>query len=139
MNINYNTNEEMKMTNENYRTNVLSTESQVEIHLDAKQSRLLHAAMGLCTEAGEIMDTLKKTFFYGKPLDKVNLKEESGDSEWYMEILIDYLESTREEIHQFNIDKLKKRYPDQKFTSADALNRNVKNELSHITIKEEKK
>ena len=38
--------------------------------------RLLHAGIGLSTEAGEFLDALKKHIFYGKELDRVNLKEE---------------------------------------------------------------
>ena len=43
--------------------------------------RLLHAAMGLCTESGEFMDMMKKHILYGKTIDEVNLKEELGDLE----------------------------------------------------------
>ena len=39
---------------------------------------LLHGAMGLCTESGEIMDALKRHIFYGSPLDILNIKEEIG-------------------------------------------------------------
>src|ERR1700757_1173035 len=46
--------------------------------------RLIHAALGLASEVGEFADALKKAIFYGKPLDKVNLSEESGDLLWYL-------------------------------------------------------
>ena len=35
--------------------------------------RVLHSALGLSTEAGEILDAVKKHVYYGKELDKVNL------------------------------------------------------------------
>jgi hypothetical protein len=38
---------------------------------------LLHAALGLCTEAGELADPIKKAMFYGKPLDVANIKEDA--------------------------------------------------------------
>ncbi len=89
--------------------------------------RLLHAAMGLCTETGEFMDMLKKHILYGKPLDEVNLKEELGDKLWYTALALDELKATFDEVMQTNIDKLRARYPN-KFTEADALNRDLDKE-----------
>lgn len=37
--------------------------------LDDGVKRLLHAGIGLSTEAGEFLDALKKHIFYGKELD----------------------------------------------------------------------
>ncbi len=89
--------------------------------------RLLHAAMGLCTEAGEFMDMLKKHILYGKPLDEVNLKEELGDKLWYTALALDELKSTFDAVMETNIEKLRARYPN-KFTESDALNRNLDKE-----------
>lgn len=52
-------------------------------------SRLVHSALGLATEAGEVLDVLKKTLFYGKHLDVSNLREEISDLMWYVAILCD--------------------------------------------------
>ena len=90
---------------------------------------LLHAAMGISTEAGELMDQFKRHIFYGKELDVVNIKEEMGDLMWYMAILMRELDLNFEEILQLNIDKLRARFP-QKFTEEDALNRNLDKERS---------
>jgi len=89
--------------------------------------RLLHAAMGLCTEAGEFMDMMKKHILYGKPLDEVNLREELGDKLWYTALALDELKSTFEACFDINIAKLRARYPN-KFTEKDALNRNLERE-----------
>lgn len=89
--------------------------------------RLLHAAMGLCTETGEFMDMLKKHILYGKPLDEVNLKEELGDQLWYTALALDELKATFEQVFDTNIAKLRARYPN-KFTEKDALNRNLDEE-----------
>jgi hypothetical protein len=40
---------------------------------DESTIHLLHAATGMVTEAGELLDMLKKHIFYGKDLDLVNL------------------------------------------------------------------
>lgn len=94
---------------------------------DPGNIRLLHAAIGLCTESGEVQDALKKHLFYGKPLDHVNLAEELGDIFWYMAILSDTLGVGFDEIQEKNIAKLKARYGD-KFSQAAALNRDLKTE-----------
>ena len=86
--------------------------------------RIEHAIMGITTEAGELMDAVKKTKIYGKPLDIVNLLEEAGDTMWYLAILADALGVSFEEIWQKNIAKLQKRYP-EKFSHENALQRDT--------------
>lgn len=89
-----------------------------------KKLDLLHASMGLVTEAGEFQDMLKKHIFYGKPFDEVNLKEEIGDILWYCAIALEALGTDFESVMQTNINKLKARYPN-KFTEENALERNL--------------
>lgn len=89
--------------------------------------RLLHAGIGLSTEAGEFLDALKKHIFYGKELDKVNLAEEMGDLFWYMAIVADELGFEFEEVMENNIAKLKARYG-EKFTEEAAEKRDLNRE-----------
>ncbi len=89
--------------------------------------RLLHAGIGLSTEAGEFLDALKKHIFYGKDLDRVNLKEEIGDMFWYLAIACDELGVDFEPLMETNIKKLKARYGD-KFTEAAAQKRDLARE-----------
>lgn len=91
--------------------------------------RLMHAVLGLASEAGEIADQIKKHFFYGKPLDTVNLAEEIGDLFWYQALMVNELAETNPEIgfdsiEETNIAKLRKRYGD-KFSEQRAVNRNL--------------
>ncbi len=104
---------------------------------EEKTIRLLHAAMGMVTEAGEFMDALKKYIIYGKPLDEVNLKEELGDLNWYEAIAHNTLNSSFEEVMIMNTKKLRKRYAN-KFSENEAINRdlNIEREaLSNLEIK----
>jgi len=87
-------------------------------------ARLLHYALGLCTEVGEPQDAIKKFVAYGKPIDRTNIKEELGDIQWYFARMCALFGFTYEDIMQINIDKLKKRYGD-KFTEHAALNRDL--------------
>jgi len=106
------------------RTN---TDMKIKPHDD-----LLHSAMGISTEAGELLDNVKKTTFYGKPLDVVNLKEELGDMFWYAALLCNYLDTSFEEVMSANIDKLKVRYP-EKWTHDKAINRNTEAEMKAVS------
>lgn len=94
--------------------------------------RLLHAAMGASTEAGELLDAVKKYVFYGKPLDRVNLFEEVGDVFWYLAILADELGFDFEKAMAKNIDKLRTRYGDA-FTEQAAQKRDLGRELESLT------
>lgn len=88
---------------------------------------LLHAGIGLATEGGEFLDALKKSIFYGKELDKVNLAEELGDVLWYVAMALRALGTDFEEQMEININKLKLRYPD-KFTEEKAEVRDLTSE-----------
>jgi NTP pyrophosphatase (non-canonical NTP hydrolase) len=89
--------------------------------------RVLHAAMGLCTEAAEALDACKKHVFYGKPLDLTNLFEESGDLMWYLGILLDELGSSFAQAMFANIEKLRARY-EGRFDETKALDRDLAKE-----------
>lgn len=98
---------------ENFVDSCKRTESGA-VPLGNKQlSRLLHAAMGMGTEAGEFMDGLKKALFYGRLIDEVNLREEIGDLLWYIAIACDALDTTVEMEMARVIHKLSVRYPDK--------------------------
>lgn len=94
---------------------------------DPSLARLLHAAIGMSGESGEVLDSLKKSLMYGKPLNANNLKEECGDLLWYMSLMLHELGTDFETVMQMNIDKLSKRYPEG-FTEKDAIERKDKNE-----------
>lgn len=115
-----------------YIKNALITESRdmgpVKERLqDTSLIRLMHSFIGLETETAELQDVLKKHIFYGKSLDKINLKEELGDIMWYVAIACDELGISLEEVMEKNIAKLKARYG-EKFTEAAAINRDLNKE-----------
>lgn len=90
----------------------------------APNPRILHAAIGCVTEAGEMIDAIKKSVYYGRPLDTTNILEESGDLLWYLAILFDELDTDFETEMNRVISKLKTRFPD-KFTEEDAFSRDL--------------
>jgi NTP pyrophosphatase (non-canonical NTP hydrolase) len=88
--------------------------------LDSDKCHLLHMAVGVSGEAGELIDAVKKHVIYGKPLDMENIKEELGDLEFYMEGLRGKLGLTRAEILAANMDKLETRYLDMLYSDSAA-------------------
>lgn len=95
--------------------------------IDQIPADVMHAIVGISTEAGEALDALKKTMFYGKPLDLVNLDEEMGDVLWYMALYFNHRGIDFEQVMQRNIDKLRARFP-EKFTQENALTRDLATE-----------
>lgn len=94
---------------------------------DPQVARLLHVGMGMVTEAGEFIDMLKKHIYYGKPIDRVNLNEELGDSSWYARIGANALGVGFLDVIMLNIRKLRARFPN-KFSQRDAQVRDLDRE-----------
>lgn len=97
-------------------------------HTTTISEPLVHAAVGISTEAGELLDAVKKAIIYGKPVDVVNIKEELGDLLWYIGLAISDLDTTFEEIFDINDAKLSLRYSQGQFTTEEALNRDTQAE-----------
>lgn len=76
-----------------------------------KRDVLINSVMGLCGEAGEAIDIVKKWMAQGHALDKEQLVKELGDIAWYLAEAATALDMPLEDILQANIDKLKYRYP----------------------------
>ncbi len=115
------------MTPNEYQKLALVTEKTPTFLTDDKGNhgaRLLHGAIGICTEAGELQDAIKKNLIYGKPLDGTNIMEECGDILWYVALCLDASGYTMEQAMERNIAKLKARFGD-KFTEHAALNRDL--------------
>lgn len=91
---------------------------------DDKMSRLFHAILGMCTEAGELLEAFDAMIYRNEVLDVDNLFEEMGDSMWYFAIGCNSMGFDPNELLGRNIAKLKARYPD-KFTEDAALNRDL--------------
>lgn len=84
---------------------------------------MLHMSLGLAGEVGELVDAVKKSVIYGKPLDYENVQEELGDIEFHLEGLRQVFDLSRPAILTANFNKLQKRYPERKYSDADAVNR----------------
>jgi len=86
--------------------------ARIAEEITGSDAHLLHMAVGISGESGELLDAVKKAVIYRKPLDRINVVEELGDLEFYMEGLRQGLDISREETLEANIQKLGKRYQD---------------------------
>lgn len=69
-----------------------------------------------------MVDAIKKTWIYGKPLDRENVLEESGDLLFYLQALLTECGFTLDDAMTANVAKLRKRYP-AGYTDAAAIAR----------------
>ena len=92
-----------------------------------KQAEMLHMAVGISGEAGELLDAIKKHVIYNKSLDLTNVIEELGDLEFYLEGLRQLTNLTRELTLDQNISKLltgeKARYGKGEYSDEQAQDR----------------
>src|SRR5687768_12645927 len=85
------------------------TAMSVPVTNDSINIRLLHAAIGIFTESGEMLSALLSQL-EGEEFDVVNVAEEIGDVDWYKAIAIDEISIPEKTIRQVLINKLAKRY-----------------------------
>jgi len=78
--------------------------------LTPEKAHLLHMAVGVCSEAGELLDAVKKHVFYNQSLNMENVVEELGDLAFYEQGLRQGIGVTEDLIKIHNIVKLEKRY-----------------------------
>jgi len=117
------------MTNEDYGHETLAFQKPSQndniprrLALDPMSAQLLHGAIGICTENGELMDVMKRYLVYDEPIDIAHAAEEIGDVLYYVMLSCQALGLEMGDTMQANIDKLRIRYP-HGFSEADAVAR----------------
>lgn len=103
---------------------VLASKNIIALEIDSRSALPI---------AGDILDLAKRRIFYGKTIDweKAN-NLVKGILAW-VEVTARNNNWSLDEVFVDNIIKLEKRYPSLRFDPVDAINRNVENELSHIS------
>jgi NTP pyrophosphatase (non-canonical NTP hydrolase) len=66
--------------------------------------------LGVCGEAGEVAEIIKKGHRVDREVDLPHLKEEIGDVLWYLAVLADTYGFKLSNIAKYNIEKLNERY-----------------------------
>ena len=67
--------------------------------------------LGISGEAGDVAGCIKKTFSHNDD-QKSGIRENLGDTMWYIAMICNYFDWNLEDVLAENITKLKKRHPD---------------------------
>ena len=103
--------------------NKYQKEAEKLISEDGRKDMITNGVLGLAGEAGECCDLVKNIKYQGHELDKEKLKDELGDVLWYIAETATGLGISLEEVAEYNLDKLHKRYHGSKFNKEDSINR----------------
>lgn len=98
------------MTYQQFVSALVKDGDKIKQELTGNECHTIHMIMGISGEVGELLDAVKKSVIYRKQLDRVNVIEELGDIEFYLEGFRQSLGIDREETIKENMDKLSKRY-----------------------------
>jgi len=101
-------NEKARMMPNEYQQLAMRTRN---IPYNHKRDMLMHAVLGLTSEAGEVAGIFQKEY-QGHEIDPLHLKKELGDCLWMIAEACTAMGWTMEEVMKLNIEKLKARYPD---------------------------
>lgn len=107
------------LTADDYQRAALRT---AQIDTMSPDDLLQNGVMGLCGEAGECVDIVKKVMFQGHSLDKEALALEISDCLWYAAVAAYAIGYKLSDVMEANIKKLKERYPDG-FSKERSINR----------------
>lgn len=91
--------------------------------LTGRDADAIHMIMGICGEAGELLDSIKKHVIYRQPIDMINIVEEMGDIEFYLEGLRQWAKVSRDVVITTNVAKLEKRYSQGIYSDSQATER----------------
>ena len=108
--------------------------AEIVRQLTPQQAHMLHMAVGVSGEAGELLDAVKKHCVYQKQIDLDNIKEEAGDILFYLTGLLNELDMSLEDCINANADKLSRRYASGRYSNEQAIARADKAE----EVKQEK-
>ena len=76
-----------------------------------REEMLLNGVMGLCGEAGEALEILKKVRYPGHKMVWRHVERELGDVAWYLAMCDSACGSPLESILEMKIEKLRRRSP----------------------------
>lgn len=88
--------------------------------MTAHKAGVLHSAVIVAKEAGELLDAVARLCFYNKELDLENVEEELGDIEYGLATLRVQLGLSRTSSLNGNVMKLDERYSRGRFSNEQA-------------------
>ncbi len=93
-------------------------------HFKNKKEEIMNWGLGIAGEAGDVASCIKKTFAHGND-QTAGIKENLGDTMWYMATICNYFGWDLKDVLNENLEKLSKRYA-KGFTKEEAARKNTK-------------
>lgn len=107
----------------------------IQTHANNKEE-VMHWAIGLGEEAGEVLSVIKHKY-YGGQFDIEDLVAELGDTLWHIAALCTACGLDINDVAEYNIAKLQHRYPDGDFDNVRNLNRhNLEVDFKQSVVRE---
>ncbi len=75
-----------------------------------KEKEIMSWGLGISGEAGDVSGCIKKTYSH-KDNQKSGIRENLGDTMWYIAMICNFYGWSLEEVMEENIKKLKRRHP----------------------------
>lgn len=75
------------------------------------EKEIMTWGLGVAGEAGDLAGCIKKTYSHSND-QKEGIRENLGDTLWYIAMICNFFNWSMEEVLEENIEKLKKRYPE---------------------------
>ena len=91
---------------------------------NSKNEEIMTWGLGIAGEAGDVAGCIKKTFVH-KNDQVAGIKENLGDTLWYIAMICNFFGWNLEDVFNENTEKLLKRYPGG-FTEKDASRNNTR-------------
>lgn len=88
--------------------------------IEDKNKEIVLWGLGIAGEAGDIASCIKKQVFHENANMKDGIRENIGDSMWYISMICNFYGWNLDEILNENLDKLNKRYASGGFTLNEA-------------------
>ncbi|MES0134529.1 hypothetical protein NKJ88_06135 [Mesorhizobium sp. M0016] len=93
-------------------TDIMKDDGAILEYPEGIEPDVIHAALGVDSEASELMEVLAR-YLYTGVIDREKFMDEAGDLQWYLAMLYRKLGTSFEEVGERNIAKLMVRYPDK--------------------------
>lgn len=90
---------------------------------DERIVKAFFGAVALAGEAGELLDEMKKVVYHGHEFSEGKYLNEVGDILWYVARICDLFNVPLSLLATENIEKLRKRYPEGKFSTERSIHR----------------
>jgi len=90
------------------------------VDFDDDEKEILTWGLGISGEAGDVASCIKKVHIHKNEAVKDGIKENIGDTLWYVAMICNFYGWNLEEVLKENVEKLNKRYSDGEFTHKDA-------------------